>query len=72
MNCYTCSAVIHFGKFGIRFFVLELLTDIWHVVAWLFSASSSESMRTLQKFWNRGHDYSLPGAESNVNSTKGR
>jgi hypothetical protein len=72
MNCYTCSVVIHFGKFGIRFFVLEFLIDIWYAVAWLFSVSLAESMRTLRNYWNSGHDYALFSAEFNVNSTNGR
>ena len=72
MNCYTCSVVIHFGKFGIRFFVLEFLIDIWYAVAWLFSVSLAESMRTLRNYWNSGHDYALSSAEFNVNITNGR
>jgi len=66
MNCYTCSVVIHFRKFGIRFFVL----DRYLVCSCM--TIQRQSMRTLRTFWNRGHDCLLSRAEFNVNSTAGR
>ena len=66
MNCYTCSVVIHFGKIGIRFFVL----DRYLVCSCM--TIQCQFMRTLRTFWNRGHDYFLSRAEFNVNSIDGR